>query len=126
LAQHGYVVPTICTTAECALTEIQRHQPDLVLMDIRLAGAMDGVEAAQIIQAQFQRPVVYLTANADPVTLDRVQSSRPFGYLLKPFDERTLTTTIDIALARYEAERQIQTAIDHRRRPSPGAVSSRR
>jgi signal transduction histidine kinase len=114
LAQHGYVVPTICTTAECALTEIQRHQPDLVLMDIRLAGAMDGVEAAQIIQAQFQRPVVYLTANADPVTLDRVQSSRPFGYLLKPFDERTLTTTIDIALARYEAERQIQTALDHR------------
>jgi signal transduction histidine kinase len=112
LAQRGYLVPTICATAESALKSIPEVQPDLVLMDIRLAGTMDGIEAAQIIQEKFQRPVVYLTANADTPTLDRVQSSRPFGYLLKPFDERTLTTTIDIALSRHAAECQIQTALD--------------
>ncbi len=111
LGQQGYVVPTICATAEAALQSISLNPPDLVLMDIRLAGAMDGVKAAQIVQEKFELPVVYLTANADLPTLDRVHASRPFGYLLKPFDELTLTTTIEIALSRHRAEREIRTAL---------------
>jgi signal transduction histidine kinase len=111
LGQQGYVVPPICAAAEAALQSISLNPPDLVLMDIRLAGDMDGVKAAQIIQERFELPVVYLTANADRPTLDRVHASRPFGYLLKPFDELTLTTTIEIALARHRAEREIRTAL---------------
>jgi signal transduction histidine kinase len=111
LGQRGYVVPTICATAEAAIAAIQLSPPDLVLMDIRLAGDMDGVKAAQIIQAEFGLPVVYLTANADAPTLDRVHDSRPFGYVLKPFDELTLTTTIEIALSRHRAEREIRSAL---------------
>ncbi len=111
LRQQGYVVPTICATAEAALQCIGLSPPDLVLMDIRLAGAMDGVKAAQIVQEKFELPVVYLTANADVATLDRVHASHPFGYVLKPFDELTLTTTIAIALSRHRAEREIRTAL---------------
>jgi signal transduction histidine kinase len=111
LRQQGYVVPTICADAEAAIAAIALNPPDLVLMDIRLAGAMDGVEAAHIIQEKFGLPVVYLTANADLPTLDRVRGSRPFGYLLKPFDELTLTTTIAIALSRHQAEREIRLAL---------------
>jgi signal transduction histidine kinase len=112
LGQQGYVVPKICADAETAIAAIALNPPDLVLMDIRLAGAMDGVEAAHIIQEKFGLPVVYLTANADRATLDRVRGSRPFGYLLKPFDELTLTTTIAIALSRHQAEREIRLALE--------------
>jgi signal transduction histidine kinase len=111
LGQQGYIVPTICAAAEEALQSIRLAPPDLVLMDIRLAGAMDGVKAAQIVQEKFALPVVYLTANADLPTLDRVHASRPFGYLLKPFDELTLTTTIEIALSRHRAEQEIRAAL---------------
>jgi signal transduction histidine kinase len=111
LGQQGYVVPTICADGETAIAAIGLSPPDLVLMDIRLAGAMDGVQAAHIIQEKFELPVVYLTANADLPTLDRVRGSRPFGYLLKPFDELTLTTTIAIALSRHQAEREIRQAL---------------
>jgi signal transduction histidine kinase len=111
LGQQGYVVPTVCASAEAALEAIRLSPPDLVLMDIRLAGSMDGIKAAQIVQEKFALPVVYLTANADLPTLDRVRASRPFGYVLKPFDELTLTTTIDIALSRHQAEREIRTAL---------------
>ncbi len=112
LGQQGYIVPTICADGEAAIAAIALSPPDLVLMDIRLAGAMDGIEAAQIIQEKFELPVVYLTANADLPTLDRVRGSRPFGYLLKPFDELTLTTTIAIALSRHQAEREIRHALE--------------
>jgi signal transduction histidine kinase len=111
LGHQGYVVPPICADGETAIAAIALSPPDLVLMDIRLAGEMDGVQAAHIIQEKFALPVVYLTANADLPTLDRVRGSRPFGYLLKPFDELTLTTTIAIALSRHQAEREIRHAL---------------
>lgn len=106
-----YHVAGTCSAAEAAIAQIQQQRPDLVLMDIRLAGQMDGVEATQIIQRDYQLPVVYLTANADLPTLDRAKASRPFGYLLKPFDETMLATTIEIALSRHQAEHEIQSAL---------------
>lgn len=107
----GYQVSGVAKTGPEALLQVEIAQPDLILMDIRLMGDMDGVETSEKIQARFQLPVVYLTANADRGTLERVQASRPFGYLLKPFDEAMLSTTIEIALSRHAAEREVQKAL---------------
>ncbi|KAF3885688.1 MULTISPECIES: hybrid sensor histidine kinase/response regulator [Nostocales] len=107
----GYIVPTMVATGEEAIVMVESLQPDLVLMDIRLAGEIDGVEASEQIQSRFNVPVVYLTANADRATLERVKATQPFGYILKPFDERILSTTIEIAISRHQAEFEVQKAL---------------
>src|SRR5205823_3297493 len=82
--------------------------PDLVLMDIILKGAMDGVEAAERIRSQYDIPIVFLTAHADQNTLDRAKITAPFGYILKPFNERELHTTVEIALYRHATEARVK------------------
>jgi signal transduction histidine kinase len=108
----GYKVPWTTTTAEDAIARLETMLVDVVLMDIRLAGAMDGIEASRIIQSEYKIPVVYLTANTDLSTLERVKSSQPFGYILKPFREKTLATTIEIAVARHQAEMTVYRALE--------------
>lgn len=108
----GYQVPLTTTTAEEAIAQLETMLVDVVLMDIRLAGAMDGIEASRIIQSQYKIPVIYLTANADFSTLERVKTSQPFGYILKPFREKTLATTIEIALTRHQAEMAVYRALE--------------
>lgn len=107
-----YEVVGVVATGEAAIAQAEQLCPDLVLMDIRLQGELDGVAAAATIQQRFQIPVVYLTANADRPTLDRAKVTQPFGYVLKPFDDRVLATTIEIALARHQAEVTIQAALN--------------
>ena len=110
LARLGY---TVCGSTECgeeALTLVQQHCPDLVLMDIRLAGAMDGVAAAELIRRECDVPVIYLTAHADRATLDRAKRTEPFGYILKPFDERELESHIEMALYKHQAERKLRAS----------------
>ena len=77
-------------------------------MDIRLAGAVDGIEAAQQLLARCRRPVVYLTAYADEETLRRARVTEPFGYILKPFEDRELHIVIEMALYKHEAERRLR------------------
>lgn len=110
LERFGYEVIAIADTGLDAVRQAESFRPDLVLMDIRLPGEMDGIAASEQIQNQLQIPVVYLTANADQATLERVTASRPFGYVLKPFNDRILSTTIEIALARHRAEIAAQAA----------------
>ncbi len=100
----GYHVVAMVGSGEQAVQSAATTTPDLVLMDINLAGPMDGVEAARQIQAQQQIPIIYLTAYAEDDTLGRALSSRPFGYLVKPWDIRELHASIQMALARREAE----------------------
>lgn len=107
----GYEVSASVASGEEALAKVAETSPDLVLMDIRLAGTLDGVQTSDLIQSQFQIPIVYLTANADRATLERVKASQPFGYILKPFNEKILATTIDIALSRHQAEKEIRQAL---------------
>lgn len=82
--------------------------PDLVLMDIHLKGEMDGIEAAEQIRARNDIPVIFLTAHADEDTLLRARVTEPFGYLLKPFDERALDSNISIALYKHAAEQKLR------------------
>ena len=98
LQRLGYAVAAIVATGEAAIAKVDELRPDLVLMDIRLRGAMDGVTAASTIHQRWNTPIVYLTSHADPATLQRAKIAEPFGYLLKPFDKRDLHTTVEMAL----------------------------
>nr|WP_290226996.1 ATP-binding protein [Trichocoleus desertorum] len=111
LEDSGYIVPAIASSGEQAIEKIPEFKPDLVLMDIILKGDLDGVEAAEIIRDRFDIPVVYLTAHADENTLKRAKISDPFGYILKPFEDRELITTIEIALSRHRAESAVRKAL---------------
>jgi PAS domain S-box-containing protein len=103
----GYKVVGLTRSGEEAVQLAAQLRPDLVLMDIRLEGPMDGVTAAQEIRARLQLPVVYLTAYADEETLHRARVTEPFGYILKPFEERELRTIIEMALYKHQAERKL-------------------
>lgn len=104
----GYGVCAVTNTGERALDKAANTQPNLVLMDIQIKGTMDGVETARQIRERFDIPVIYLTAHSDEHTLQRAKISEPFGYILKPFDERDLHTTIEMALYRYRLERKLK------------------
>ena len=108
LTSLGYVVAGSAETGAEAVRLAGEQRPDLVLMDVRLKGDMDGVEAAEHIRANWQIPVVYLTAYADDATLRRACVTEPFGYVLKPFEERELPTVIEMALYKHAAERRLR------------------
>lgn len=115
LKKLGYNVPAVVATGEKAIEKAATIQPDLILMDIMLKGAIDGVEAAEKIRTQLNLPVVFLTAHTDHTTLQRAKETQPFGYIVKPFQEKDLHTTVEIALARCKAESEIRKALEKER-----------
>ena len=98
LKKLGYAVVGCESTAENAIHSAGELHPDIVLMDIELAGKMDGVQAADSIRKKYHIPVIYITAICDTKTLERVGASIPYGFILKPFKEDELHTVIEIAL----------------------------
>ncbi|MFA4848815.1 MAG: response regulator [Methanoregula sp.] len=104
----GYEAPGIAKSGEIALEMIKKFKPDLVLMDIHLATQMDGVETAGIIHVLYGIPVIYLTAYADKALLDRAKVTEPYGYVIKPYDERELHSVIEMALYKHKIEREIK------------------
>lgn len=104
LKRLGFSVPETVRTGEEALSSVAYRRPDLVMMDIHLAGAMDGISAATEIMNEFNVPVIFLSSYTDKETVDRAKSSSPYGYIAKPFDEITLRLTIEIALYKHEVE----------------------
>ncbi|MEG4247366.1 EAL domain-containing protein [Microcoleus sp. Pol10D4] len=98
----GYRITGMVYSGEEAIESAANLRPDLVLMDVNLQGEIDGITAAEEIRLRFQIPVVYLTAYADETTLRRVNSTKPFGYIVKPFEEKNLHTTIQLALYRHQ------------------------
>src|SRR5207249_1586763 len=108
LRRLGYTVTGATARGEDAVTFVRDRRPDLVLMDIRLAGRMDGIEAADQIRAKYGLPVVYLTAHSDHATLQRAKLTEPFGYITKPFEERELRTQIAMALHKHQADKKLR------------------
>lgn len=108
LRRLGYEVCLTAASGEAAVEMVESSRPDLVLMDVRLRGGMDGVEAARLIQFRHDLPVVYLTAFADEVTLRRSLETQPYGYLVKPFREKELHATIETALSKNRLERLLK------------------
>ncbi|OGT98620.1 MAG: hypothetical protein A2X80_09650, partial [Geobacteraceae bacterium GWB2_52_12] len=112
LGRLGYGISGTTPRGEEAIDLARELRPDLVLMDIRLAGAMDGVEAAGIIHSELDLPVIFLTAHSDHATLERAKLTDPFGYLLKPFEDLGLETHIEMALYKHRDERKLRQAHD--------------
>jgi len=108
LEKLGYDVPAVLSTGEEAIQKVSEIHPGLVMMDIMLEGAVDGVEATREIHEKFDIPVVYLTAYSDDSTLERAKITEPYGYVLKPFDERELYTTVEIALYKHRMEKKLK------------------
>lgn len=104
----GYNVPAIAGEGEHAIARVAELNPDLVLMDIMLAGGMDGIQAAEEIHSRFDVPVVYLTAFADQAMLERAKQTRPFGYVIKPFKEKELHSSIEMAFYQHAAEHRLR------------------
>ena len=103
----GYSVSDIVSSGEEAVVKAEEHQPDLVLMDIKLSGEMDGIESAELIRKKFMIPIIYLTAYADDDTLQRAKFTEPFGYILKPYEQRSLQSTIEMGLYKSKIEREM-------------------
>lgn len=103
----GYTVPATAASGEEAIKKSVETHPDLVLMDINLQGKMDGVEAANQIFSRCNIPVIYLTAYGDDDTLARAKVTEPFGYILKPFQERDLCTSIEVGLYKHQMQQKL-------------------
>jgi two-component system, cell cycle response regulator len=103
----GYEVSATVATGEEALRAAEIRQPDLVLMDVRLQGPLDGIETAARLRAKHDVPVIFLTAHSDEATLARVMTTLPYGYIIKPFSDRELRTAIELALSRRNSESQM-------------------
>jgi len=104
----GYAVSGVASSGEEAVRKVPQTRPDLVLMDIKLKGDMDGIDAAQRVRDEFNIPVVYLTAYSDENTLQRAKVTEPAGYLLKPFKDRELHATIEMALYKHKIEMELK------------------
>ncbi len=104
LREQGYDPVAHTATGEDAIDLAGQHRPDLVLMDIHLAGEMDGITAARTIRDRFALPVVFLTAFSGRETLERAREVEPFGYIIKPFDEQDLRTVVEMAVFKHRAE----------------------
>jgi len=106
----GYSVPAIAQSGEEALRCARSTPFDLVLMDIRIKGKMDGIATAAALKEEFETPVVYLTAHSDQATVDRAKLTEPYGYVLKPVGDGNLRSAVQIAIYKSEMEHRISDA----------------
>lgn len=107
LKKLGYSVIGTTGSGEEALKLVEESRPDIILMDIMLKGVLSGIEAAAQIKAKYNIPVIYLTAYADENTLNKVKITEPHGYIIKPFKEVDLHTTIEMAIYKHAREKEI-------------------
>lgn len=108
LSSFGYKVPETVESGPQAIKAAETLQPDLVLMDIQLRGEMDGIEAARQIRARIDLPVVYLTAYAEDSRLMQARQTTPYGYLVKPVQDRELHATIEMALYKHQFDLKLK------------------
>ncbi len=108
LMRYGYEIAGIAINADEAVEKCISERPDLILMDIMLKGNMSGIEAVAEIHKLHDAPVIYITASSDRDTVDKAKATTPYGYLVKPIDEKELIITIEMAFARSEFEMQLE------------------
>ncbi|MGA2912077.1 MAG: response regulator [Methanoregula sp.] len=102
----GYIVAGLAASGEDAIEKARRLKPDLVLMDIVMPGKMNGIEAAKIINEELDIPVVFVTSYADDTIIEKAKSVKPYGYIVKPFNELVIKATIEVALFRKTSEQK--------------------
>lgn len=105
LINYGYNISGIFSRAEDAIESLKTSTPDLILMDVVLKGDLDGIEAAGLINKKINVPIIFITAYADEITISRIKKTDPYGYFLKPFEEKELQTWIETTLHKFRSEK---------------------
>jgi PAS domain S-box-containing protein len=108
LEKYGYIILASVATGEEAIVQSEKLQPDIILMDINLAGDKDGIETADIIYKKQGIPFLYLTVSTDDKTISRAKATTPYGYILKPYDKNMLYASIEMAIYKYETEQRLK------------------
>lgn len=112
LKKLGYSICGSSATGEEAIHAAKECQPDLILMDIMLKGKLNGIEAAHLIKEEMDVPIIYLTAYADESTLNKAKITEPYGYIIKPFEEIDLHTSIEMALYKHNKEKEKKKEVE--------------
>lgn len=112
LEEMGYPVSAVVRSGDDAPEAARTSGAELAILDIRMPGRMDGIDAGRQIQERLEIPIIYLTAHADDHTIERARATSPMAYLVKPCDPRELQIAIEIATARYQAEREKRSAME--------------
>ena len=112
LKKLGYNVIGICNNGDDSIRTAEEQRPDIILMDIMLKGDMSGIEAADQIRKRLNIPIIFLTAYADESTLSKAKITEPYGYIIKPFKEIDLRTTIEMALYKHQKEDEVKKERD--------------
>jgi DNA-binding LytR/AlgR family response regulator len=108
LEKLGYEVPATASSAATAYEKLEEVEPDLVFLDVKLKGEQDGVHIAEHIKDRYDIPVIFLTSFVDQDTIDRAKVTEPYGYLVKPFNEGDLKTTVEMALFKFSKDRELR------------------
>jgi PAS domain S-box-containing protein len=106
LIKLGYDVPATASNAAGAMEKINEIKPDLVFLDIKLKGDIDGIQIAAMIKETYNIPVIFLTSYVDKATLDRAKVTEPYGYIVKPFNESELQSTVEMALYKFKKDQE--------------------
>ncbi|MFM7822732.1 MAG: response regulator, partial [Bacteroidota bacterium] len=106
LIKLGYDVPVTASNAETAFMRLDEVNPDLVFLDVKLKGEIDGIQIAEKIRDHYEIPVIFLTSFVDKETLDRAKVTEPYGYLVKPFNEPDLRSTVEMALYKFAKDQE--------------------
>ncbi len=110
LEKLGYEVPATASSAASAYEKLEQIEPDLVFLDIKLKGEEDGIHIAGHIKEKYNIPVIFLTSYVDQETLDRAKVTEPYGYIVKPFNESDLKTTVEMALFKFSRDREVRAS----------------
>jgi PAS domain S-box-containing protein len=110
LERSGFASLPYANSGEDAIKKANEFLPDLILMDIELGEGIDGIEAAERITSKIDVPIIYLTAYSDEKTVTRAKQTGPFGYLVKPFEQKDLETTIEVVLFKFETEKKLKAS----------------
>jgi len=106
LEQRGYTVEAVFASGEETLANIEAAKPDLVLMDMKLQGDLDGIQTADLLRTRYELPIIFLTAHSGEDMIERAKKAEPYGYILKPFNAQELYIAVEVALHKHKIDRE--------------------
>lgn len=110
LTELGYGVTAILTRGEEVMNHLKENKPDIIILDVRLKGKMDGIETAALVEQHFQVPIIYLTANTDDATFNRAKTTRPVAFISKPFKKLDLQRAVELTISRMAGQETVNSA----------------